>query len=316
MATFLRRLSAVAVFLWLTGVVPAGADAPRVVASIPPVHSLTAGVMQGIGSPQLLVRGAGSPHDYALRPSDAEALNTADIVIRVGDELEGFLAKPVTALPAATRVVTLSRLPGIRRLDAREGGVWETHRHERGNHRDGHDEAGHRIDPHLWLDPVNATVIVDALAAALATADPANAARYDANAEEMKRKLKILQADIGATVAPVRAVPFLVFHDAYQYFEARFDIPAAGAIALSDAARPSAARVAEIRQAVAGLGARCVFAEPQFEPRVVATVIEGTEARAATLDPLGAALPPGPGLYPALIETLAADLADCLASGG
>ena len=103
-----------------------------------------------------------------------------------------------------------------------------------------------------------------------------------------------------------------MFHDAYQYFEHRFAIPAAGSVALQDAVAPGAARVAAIRERVRAGDIVCAFAEPQFEPKLLATVIEGTGVRTGALDPLGAGLPPGPGLYPALLRGLADSLADCL----
>jgi zinc transport system substrate-binding protein len=172
------------------------------------------------------------------------------------------------------------------------------------------------VDPHAWLDPANARAWVGAIADALVAADPANAERYRANAAAARDRLDALTAEIEAEVAPVRETPFVVFHDAYQYFEHRFDIEAAGAIAISDASDPSAARLSEIRAMLGEIGAACVFAEPQFDDRVVAAVTEGTAARVATLDPVGADIPLGPDFYPTLLRRLAGDLTGCLAAAG
>ncbi|MEM7696073.1 MAG: zinc ABC transporter substrate-binding protein, partial [Pseudomonadota bacterium] len=183
--------------------------------------------------------------------------------------------------------------------------------HEHASHDDhGHDHGG--VDPHAWLDPQNAKVWVDAIAAALSQADPENASTYFGNAAAAKGEFDTLIEEVSATVAPIRGRGFVVFHDAYHYFEERFDVEASGAIALGDAAQPSAARVAQIKDAIGDMGAACVFAEPQFEPRLVDTVIEGTDAKKGVLDPLGADIPPGPTFYTTLIGNLADGLVDCL----
>jgi zinc transport system substrate-binding protein len=216
--------------------------------------------------------------------------------------------------------VELARAEGVTVLPMREGGPFEAHDHadDAGHDHDEHDHAGDHghaegaADGHLWLDPANAAAIAAAVAAELAALDPGNAALYAANAAAFSTELTALEAEIKATLDPLRGRPFVVFHDAYQYFEAAFDLPAAGSISLGEADAPSAARVAEIRDRIAAEGVACVFAEPQFEPRLVATVIEGSQARSGTLDPVGAGLDPGPGLYPALLTGLARGFADCL----
>ncbi|HEY0838399.1 MAG TPA: zinc ABC transporter substrate-binding protein ZnuA [Azospirillum sp.] len=297
----------------LLAAAPAVADGPKVVASIKPVHSLVAAVMQGVGEPALIVRGAASPHDYALKPSDARALQNADLVFWVGERLETFLVKPLASVPKKVRVVGLMDSVGITLLEAREGGAWEAHDH---GHEHRHDHAGEDhgdLNSHVWLDPANAKVMAESIAVALAARDPAHAAAYTANAEAYAKRLDALDAELKAALAPVAARPFVVFHDAYQYFEKRYGLNAVGAVTVNPERRPSAKRVAEIRARIKTLGAVCVFAEPQFEPKLIDTLIEGTGARKGTLDPEGAALPVGPELYPTLLRTLAGSLTDCLA---
>jgi zinc transport system substrate-binding protein len=194
----------------------------------------------------------------------------------------------------------------------KEHGQADEHGHDDGHADDGsaHDHGLH--DPHVWLDPRNASAFAAAVAAALAEADPANAALYAANAAAFAAETQALEAELAPRLEALRGRPFFVFHDAYQYFEDRFGLPAAGAIALSDAEPPRAQRLAEIRDRFTDGAIDCVFAEPQFDPRLIATVIEGTATRTGTLDPLGAALSPGPGLYPALLRGLADGLTACL----
>ncbi len=296
------------------------AAAPRVVADVAPVHSIVTRVMDGAGTPELLMPPGASPHGYALRPSEAARLDGAEIVFWIGPDLTPWLEGPLDALAAGARHVELARAAGVTVLPMREGGPFEAHDHadDAGHDHDEHDHAGDHghaegaADGHLWLDPANAAAIAAAVAAELAALDPGNAALYAANAAAFSTELTALEAEIKATLDPLRGRPFVVFHDAYQYFEAAFDLPAAGSISLGEADAPSAARVAEIRDRIAAEGVACVFAEPQFEPRLVATVIEGSQARSGTLDPVGAGLDPGPGLYPALLTGLARGFADCL----
>jgi len=323
MQRFLRVLAAAAA-LGLTAPGPAitrAAEGPKVVTSIKPVHSLVAGVMVGAGSPALLVPGGGSPHAYTLRPSQARRLQEADLVFWIGDGMETFLAKPLGALARGARVVALYRAPGGTLLATRRGGVWDDHGAARDEAASAQREPNHddnnahgSVDMHVWLDPANAQAMAGAIAEALAETDPANAARYRANGEDLRQRLGALDRELRRTLAPVAARPYVVFHDAYQYFEARYGLSAAGAITVSPGRPPGARRLAEIRARIVATGARCVFAEPQFPPPLVRTVIEDTAAKAAILDPLGAELTAGPETYFTLMRALARALADCLAS--
>lgn len=298
------------------------ADPPRVVASFLPVHALVAKVMGEVGRPYLLVPPGVSPHTFALRPSDAAALADAQLVVWVGPEMETFLAHSLDALAPQARRLGLLRDAGIATFPVREGGLWEPHEHEEhaeAKHEDdAHEheaeEHGHEeIDPHIWLDPNNARAIVRAVAGALAAVDPERAETYRANATRTDRELASLDADIADRLADVAGRPFVVFHDAYAYFERRYGLRAVGSITLHVDQPPSAHRLLEIRDRIAATGAGCVFAEPQFSPKLVATVVDGTPARQGTLDPEGAGTQ-GPEAYVTLMRTLADALATCLES--
>jgi len=290
-----------------------------VVASVLPIHSLVAGVMEGVGKPFLLVPGGASPHSFALRPSDARRLEAAKAVFWVGPTLETFLVRPLKALTRDATVVALAGVAGVTRLPFREGGPWDEHGHgaeaaqRHGEaHEHDHEDVDHGIDAHAWLDPLNAVVFVGAIAAALEQADPANAKAYRTNAVRVVGKLRALDAELRRTLAPAEGRPYIVFHDAYQYFEARYGLHPAGSITVSPELSPGARRLVDIRKRIRSDKAVCVFAEPQFEPKLVRTVIEGTGTRIGTLDPLGARLKPGPGAYFQLLRNLAKDLTTCL----
>lgn len=309
-----------------------GSAAPDVVVSIKPVHSLVASIMKGVGQPKLIVDGAASPHTFSLKPSNAAAIESADVIFWVGPGLEAFLEKPLDALAASATVIELEDAPGLEKLPFREGGAFEAHDHGHeaeeahdhdhatedhadhdDNHHDHHDHGG--FDTHLWLDPMNAKAMAGEIEKALVSADPANAAAYQANAAALMKDIDALDAELKTTVAPVKDKPFVVFHDAYQYFEHRYGVSVAGSITVSPETMPGAERVGQIHKKVKELGATCVFAEPQFEPKLVAVVTEGTPARSATLDPEAATLKPGPGLYFELMRGLASSMKNCLSQG-
>jgi zinc transport system substrate-binding protein len=308
------RLAAMALGVLLA--LPAHAQTPSVVASVPPVHALVAGVMEGVGTPDLLVRGGRSPHSAALRPSDIRRLQSADVIVWVGPGLESFMTRPLASLKPKPRLLTLFEAPGIKRLSPRKGGAWEDH--DRHAHEDevGVDVSHRFIDPHIWLSPANAVAITDAVASSLRERDPANAAAYAANARRVKQRVKALVAEISATLTPVRRMPYLVFHDAYQYFERDFGLSPVGAITISPERQISAHRLAEIRDHMAKTGARCAFREPQFPPRLIDTIVAGTDVRIGVLDPLGADIPPGPDHWFTVMKGLAASLARCLGQAG
>jgi len=292
--------------------------APKVVASIKPVHSLVAAVMEGVGEPTLIVKGSASPHTYALKPSDAEALEAAGIVFWTGHGLELFLGDALETLATSAKVVELAEAPGIELLPVREGGAFEDHQHDDGHDaeqdhdsHDSHDMAGEG-DMHFWLDPENAKLMVSQIATTLAEADPVNASIYQANAEAEQLRLDELEAEINAILAPVKDRPFIVFHDAYQYFEARFGLKLAGSITVTPDTLPGAARIDELKARLAELGAACVFAEPNFAPTIINAITEGSAAKSGTLDPEGGALEPGIDLYPNLLRGLATSLVECL----
>lgn len=186
----------------------------------------------------------------------------------------------------------------------------DEHGHEEHADHEGRDHGAH--DPHAWLSPQNASVWLNVIAAQLSAADPDNAGAYFANAAAAREELVTLTAEINATLDPLRGGSFIVFHDAYQYFETDFDFPASGAISIGDASDPSPARIAEIQDRIRNEGVNCVLAEPQFNPGLVATVLEGTDANTAVIDPLGVDLEPGADLYPQLIRNMANTLAECL----
>ena len=280
--------------LALGAAVPAPASAaPKVVVSVKPVHSLIAGVMAGIAEARLLISGGASPHTYSLKPSDARALARADIVFVVGGSLESFLGKPLGTLVEGGQLVVLADAPGLA-LAARP------------------PHGGESMDPHIWLDVANAKVIAGAAVRALTDADAANGPSYAANAQHLLSRLDGLDADLARIVAPVKGIPYVVFHDAYGYFERRYGLAAAAALTVNPARPPGARRLIEIRRTMVTNNVRCAFGEPQFRPALLHPLIEGISVKTGVLDSLGAAVPPGPDAYFRIMRNLAKAFAGCL----
>ena len=275
--------------------------APVVLATIKPVHSLVAAVMAGAGTPELLIQGAQSEHSYALKPSDAEKIARATIVFEIGPDLETYLTRPLATLTHA-EVVVLERAPGVHLLPARRGGLWE----------DGSDPDDGPTDPHIWLDPENAIAMTKTIAAVLVKADPPHRGLFEANRDRTVRMLTATEGQLRAELTPLKGHRYLVFHDAYHYFENRFNLAAAGAVTVAPDRPVGPRRIERLRGAILAGRIECVFREPQFSPRLIDTLVEGTAARTGVLDPLGAELASGPTLYPSLMRNLAASLRTCL----
>ena len=317
---------------------PAYAESPRVVTDIAPVHSLVAMVMQGIGEPEVLMPPGTSPHDFALRPSDARNLAQADVVVWIGEALTPGLARSIASLAGSARSVELLEAPGTFHLAYRSGAVFghdhhDRHKHDKAHkdparhgdhtdhkHHDDHAEHGahedHKhhgdMDPHAWQDPENAKVWLEVIANTLSSIDPGNATAYRANASASAMQIDDLVAALRTQLAPLTGRGFVVTHDAFHHFEHRFGIEAVAAISPGDASQASAARLQEVSRMLAADAPICIFIEPQMSETLAQTFADEHGAKVGVIDPVGATLAPGPGLYPALLQGIANGLGDCL----
>ena len=308
-------------------------DTPKVAVDISPVHSLVSRVMLGVGTPDLIVQAGASPHGYTLRPSEAKALQDAQMVFWMGESLSPWMEGALDTLSRDATIITLLERDETILLEFREGALFEEHDHddhgdekhddhkhddhgdEKHDDHEGHDDHGHGShDPHAWLSPDNAKIWLNLIASQLSIADPENAGTYFANAAAGRVEIDALKAEVSSLLESIRGKKFIVFHDAYQYFEKTFDISASGAISLGDASKPSPARVAEIQGRIQEESIDCVLSEPQFNKGLVATVMAGSNAKTSVIDPLGVGLTPGPDLYSHLIRSMGKSLVDCFES--
>ncbi len=325
---------------------PVLADSPKVVTDIAPIHSLVSQVMQGVGEPALLIQANVSPHNYSMRPSEARALQNADAVFWVGPELSPGLGEAIAKVSNADYMVELLEVAGISKFEFRDlddfiANATDAHdhddhddhgheEHDEHNHddhsddkheghddhdEDAHDHAHDGVDPHAWLDPSNGQVWLAEIARVLSEIDPDNANTYAANAQAAQGELDVLITTSKEKLGEIHDARFVVFHDAYQYFEKRFDVVAYGALLDSDAASPSASRLSQIRDTLKSQHVHCVFSEPQFNDDIIASITEGLDVRVEKLDPIGLDVEIGAGLYAQIISGLVDGFEHCLEEG-
>ncbi len=180
--------------------------------------------------------------------------------------------------------------------------------------KDKHDgHGGHGINPHIWLDPFNAQIMLGVIADHLGKADPVNARAYQANADAMRQTFAQLQIDIARQLAPFAESEFLVLHDAHIYFERRFGMRAHAAITTEPDVMPTAAKIKKLRHDLESHPIDCIFGEPFLGQKAVRLIAEGSDIRIGQLDPLGSQLPAGASLYADLLKSYAAAFKACLA---
>jgi zinc transport system substrate-binding protein len=308
----------------LTFFTPANAEI-KVVASIKPIHSLAIYLMDGIAKPDLIVDGYASPHGFAMKPSHAKMLQNADLIFWVGEDLESFLEKPLSSIAKKAEKIELMKIKGLQVLKFRERNIFDDHddhghddHDDHGKKEDDHDDHGHddhdvhahgEFDPHIWLDPINAKVILNEMVEHLIENDPKNEAKYKSNLAKALKEIDKLIIDVMTDLSS--SVSSIVFHDAYQYFEKRFNVNILGAFTVNTDVMPGAEQLAEIREIIEHDKVACVFSEPQFNPDIIKAVAKDMNIKTGVVDPLGATLDPGKDLYLNLIRNMSASFEGC-----
>jgi zinc transport system substrate-binding protein len=292
----------------------------KVVASIKPLHSLVGYIMDGVGKPDVMVDGYNSPHNFSLKPSHAKMLENADLVIWIGEDLETFLEKPLNTIAKKAKNIEVMDLKGIKKLKFREKNIFDEHddHKEKDNHKehddhkekDNHEGHAHgEHDPHVWLDPINAKIIIKEITSQLVQLDSKNSSIYKSNSKkalaEMDKLVKDIKKDLN------KDLRFVVFHDAYQYFENRFGIQVLGALTVNTDVMPGAEQLSEIREVIEHEKVNCLFSEPQFNPAIIKSIAKDTKIKTAVLDPLGAKLDKGKNLYFDLLNNMASSFKGC-----
>ncbi|MET0004557.1 MAG: zinc ABC transporter substrate-binding protein [Candidatus Thiodiazotropha sp.] len=286
----------------------------NVVVSLKPVHSLLASLMQDVAEPRLLLDDSQSPHGMSLKPSQIRMLNEADLIVWVGASLEPALSHLLQRQSFEAPILSLLETPDLHLLPIRNRREWRSHGHSH-DHNDSHpDQAviSAMLDNHIWLSPENAAAMVRHLTQKLIELDNAHSAAYRKNSRELLNRLNTFDNVIRTRLKPVANTPYIVFHDAYQYFEAHYGMHTVGTVNITPDQLSGARHIHRLRQTIEQRGARCLFTEPQFEPKLAHTLVEGLAVKIGELDPLGEQLPPGPDCYFSLMRGLADNLLNCL----
>ena len=335
----LKKLSfALSILSILTFFTPANAEL-KVVTSIKPIHSLASYLMDGIGKPELIVDGYASPHGFSMKPSHAKMLQNADLIFWVGEDLENFLEKPLKSIAKKAEKIELIEIKGLNVLKFRERNIFDEHDHDdhghddHGKKEDDHDDHGHddhgkkeehddhddhdgheghahgEFDPHIWLDTMNAKAMLNEMAEHLIENDPKNEAKYKSNLDKALKDIDKLTIEVMTELN--NSVSSIVFHDAYQYFEKRFNVNVLGAFTVNTDVMPGAEQLAEIREIIEHDKVACVFSEPQFNPDIINAVAKDMKIKTGVLDPLGATLDSGKDLYFKLIRNMSASFKGC-----
>ena len=289
----------------------------KVVTSIKPIHSLATLLMEGIGSPKLIVDGSNSPHNFSLKPSHAKMLQNADLVFWVGEDIETFLEKPLKTVAVKARKIELMKISQLKKLKFREKNIFEGHDDHGHGKKDDHghgkkDDHGHahgEYDPHIWLDPLNAKIILNEMAKNMKAMDNKNTSKYDANLIQANKKIDNLVSNINKNIN--KKAKYVVFHDAYQYFENRFGLKTLGALTVNTDVLPGVEQLKDIREVIKEEKAKCIFSEPQFNPKIIKAIAKDTNIKTGVLDPLGADIKNNKDLYFKLLNNLSNSLKKC-----
>ena len=315
----------------------------NVVTTIKPLHSLVSSVMKGVGEPSLIIEGTNNPHTFVFKPSHAEMIENADIVFWIGEDLEAFMEKPLDSLAKNAKTISFMDLASIEKLKFREQNIFDDHDdhghddhddhghkdddHDDHDDHDGHDDehdghddhddhAGHHdghnhgeFDAHIWLDPANAKEMVLEISHELSELDPSNKSKYEDNASKTIVALDKLIEEVDKSLS--KDISYIVFHDAYQYFEKRFGVIPAGALTLNPDVLPGAKQIADIQDVINDKGIKCIFSEPQYNPKIIETLGNDMNISTGVMDPLGAYIDAGPSMYSDLINQIANSIKDC-----
>ena len=300
----------------------------NVVTTIKPLHSLISSVMEGVGKPSLIIEGTNNPHTFVFKPSHAEMIENADIVFWIGEDLEAFMEKPLDSLAKNAKTIAFMDLASIEKLKFREQNIFDDHDghddhddhghkdDEHDDHDDHDDHAGHHdghnhgeFDAHIWLDPANAKEMVLEISHELSELDPSNKSKYEDNASKTIVALDKLIEEVDKSLS--KDISYIVFHDAYQYFEKRFGVIPAGALTLNPDVLPGAKQIADIQDVINDKGIKCIFSEPQYNPKIIETLGNDMNISTGVMDPLGAYIDAGPSMYSDLINQIANSIKDC-----
>jgi zinc transport system substrate-binding protein len=343
----IKFFSIIALFI-CSGVNVFATETTGVISTIQPINSLVSAIIGNTGKSITIIPSEQSPHDFKLKPSDVKVLQNGNIIFYVSNHLESSITKVLKNLPKNIKLINLMEESGVNHLAIRDNDAWERHDHHGHDDHDVHDKHGKKHDDHddhdkhgkkhddhddhdkhekkhddhddhekeddvhVWLSPDNAIKIVQKVNKVLSLYFPENSKIYNDNTTKFIDKIRNLKMELVKELSPIKNKPYIVFHDAYQYFEKTFELNAVGSVALEGDIASSPKQISIIKDKIVKSKASCVFQEPQFDSKLVKIVVEGTDAKIGTLDPLGVNISENKDFYLQLITNMAKSLKECL----
>ena len=330
----IKFFSIIALFI-CSGVNVFATETTGVISTIQPINSLVSAIIGNTGKSITIIPSEQSPHDFKLKPSDVKVLQNGNIIFYVSNHLESSITKVLKNLPKNIKLINLMEESGVNHLAIRDNDAWERHDHhghddhdvhdkhgkkhddhddhdKHGKKHDDHDDHEKEDDVHVWLSPDNAIKIVQKVNKVLSLYFPENSKIYNDNTTKFIDKIRNLKMELVKELSPIKNKPYIVFHDAYQYFEKTFELNAVGSVALEGDIASSPKQISIIKDKIVKSKASCVFQEPQFDSKLVKIVVEGTDAKIGTLDPLGVNISENKDFYLQLLTNMTKSLKECL----
>ena len=313
----MNKLFTIITLLFISNTAVFASETKGVITTIQPINALVNAVIGNTGGSTLLIPSEVSPHEFKLKPSDVKKVQDGNIIFYISNHLESSITKVFKNLPKNIKIVNLMEETGINHLAIRDNEAWERHDHHDDHDKhakkdDDHDDHDKEDDVHIWLDPDNAIKIIQKVNKELSLLFPENSQIYNKNATNIINKITELKSELKEELLSIKDKPYIVFHDAYQYFEKVFGLNAVGSIALEDDVATSPKQISYIRNKIIKSNVSCVFQEPQFDSKLVKTVVEGTDAKIGTLDPLGVDIANKKDFYLQLLRNMSKSLKECL----
>ncbi|BFU60061.1 MULTISPECIES: zinc ABC transporter substrate-binding protein ZnuA [Rodentibacter] len=296
-----------------------------VLASVKPLGFIASSIANGVTDTQVLVPPGASPHDYSLKLSDIQKVKSADLVLWIGEDVDSFLDKPINQIDRK-KVITIADLEGIEPL---LGKAHHEHSHEEGEHNHKHShkdenkgEHDHDHDHdhheglttnwHVWYSPAISRIVAQKVADKLTTQFPDKKELIAKNLDNFNRTLEIQSDKIKAQLAPFADKGFFVFHDAYGYFNDAYGLKQTGYFTINPLVAPGAKTIAHIKEEIEEHRVNCLFAEPQFTPKVIESLAQSTKVNVGRLDPIGDSVTLGENAYVNFLQATADSYAQCL----
>lgn len=321
----LLKISAISAAL-LSAPMMANAD---VLASVKPLGFIVSSIADGVTGTQVLVPAGASPHDYNLKLSDIQKVKSADLVVWIGEDIDSFLDKPISQIERK-KVITIADLADVKPLLSKahhehfhEDGDHDhkhehkhDHKHEHKHDHEHHDHDHHEgltTNWHVWYSPAISKIVAQKVADKLTVQFPDKKALIAQNLSDFNRTLAEQSEKITAQLANVKDKGFYVFHDAYGYFNDAYGLKQTGYFTINPLVAPGAKTLAHIKEEIDEHKVNCLFAEPQFTPKVIESLAKNTKVNVGQLDPIGDKVTLGKNSYATFLQSTADSYMECLA---